>query len=161
MNRISHLFKDTVLILDGSQGDFYRVKLSKNKTAWIMKSAVEEFDCDCFVPQFVTMNSETFKNASLHIIEFTGKLPYTIDETDDEIIFKVYNPFQSEDSVYTLNIKKPENIHTKQNYAMANTVLKLITFQNNGLLLLTRGTAVLKKVLLDALAIKKKILICK
>lgn len=113
MNRISHLFKDTVLILDGSQGDFYRVKLSKNKTAWIMKSAVEEFDCDCFVPQFVTMNSETFKNASLHIIEFTGKLPYTIDETDDEIIFKVYNPFQSEDSVYTLNIKKPEKYSYK------------------------------------------------
>lgn len=113
MNRISHLFKDTVLILDGMQGDFYKVKLSKNKSAWIMKSAVEEFDCECFLPQFVAMNSETFKNASLHTIEFTGKLPYTIDETDKEIIFKVYNPFQAEDSVYTLNIKKTEKYSYK------------------------------------------------
>lgn len=113
MNRVSHLFKDTVLIVDGFQGDFYRVKLSKNKFAWIMKSAVEEFDCDCFAPDFVTMNSETFKNASLHTIEFTGKLPYTIDETDKEIIFKVYNPFKSEESVYTVNIKKPEKYSYK------------------------------------------------
>lgn len=113
MNRVSHLFKDTVLIIDGFQGDFYRVKLSKNKFAWIMKSAVEEFDCDCFAPDFVTMNSETFKNASLHTIEFTGKLPYTIDETDKEIIFKVYNPFKSEESVYTVNIKKPEKYSYK------------------------------------------------
>ena len=113
MNRVSHLFKGTVLIVDGFQGDFYRVKLSKNKFAWIMKSAVEEFDCDCFAPDFVTMNSETFKNASLHTIEFTGKLPYTIDETDKEIIFKVYNPFKSEESVYTVNIKKPEKYSYK------------------------------------------------
>ena len=95
MNRVSHLFKDTVLIVDGFQGDFYRVKLSKNKFAWIMKSAVEEFDCDCFA------------------LEFTGKLPYTIDETDKEIIFKVYNPFKSEESVYTVNIKKPEKYSYK------------------------------------------------
>ncbi len=156
MNRISHLFKDTVLILDGSQGDFYRVKLSKNKTAWIMKSAVEEFDCDCFVPQFVTMNSETFKNASLHIIEFTGKLPYTIDETDDEIIFKVYNPFQSEDSVYTLNIKSLKIFIQNRIMRWQIQFLKLITFQNNGLLLLTRGTAVLKKGAIGCLGDKEK-----
>lgn len=113
MNRISHLFKDTVLILDGYQGDFYRVKLSKNKSGWIMKSAVEKFDCETFAPEFVNMNTERFKNASLHTIEFTGKLPYTIDENEKEIVFKVYNPFKSEDSVYTVNIKKPEKYSYK------------------------------------------------
>ena len=108
MNRVSHLFKDTVLILDGEQGEFYRVKLSKNKTAWIMKSAVTESDCADYKPEFVALNSETFKNASLHTIEFTGKLPYTTEENDKEIIFRVYNPFVSDNSVYTVNIKKPE-----------------------------------------------------
>ena len=54
------------------------------------------------------MNSETFKNATQHFIEFTEDLPYTIEENDSEIIFKVYNPFNSKDSVYTINIKKPE-----------------------------------------------------
>ncbi len=108
MNRISHLFKDTVLILDGQQGEFYRVKLAKGKYGWIMKTAVEEADCDTFRPEFVGMNSETFKNASIHTIEFTGNLPYTTEENDREIIFKIYNPFVSDNSVYTVNIKKPE-----------------------------------------------------
>ena len=41
MNRISHLFKDTNLIIYGEQGEFYRVFLSKDKTAWIAKNAVQ------------------------------------------------------------------------------------------------------------------------
>lgn len=110
MNRISHLFKGTNLLVNGSQGDFYRVFLSKNKTAWVASKNLKEPDKkeEYTVPQFITMNSETFKNASIHTIEFTDKLPYTIDETDKEIIFKIYNPEYSENSVYTVNIKKPE-----------------------------------------------------
>lgn len=108
MNRISHLFKDTNLIINGSKGDFYRVFLSKNKTAWIAKKDVEEVCEPTEKPNFITMNSETFKNASNHIIEFTDKLPYTIDESEKEIIFRVYNPYASDDSVYTVNIRKPE-----------------------------------------------------
>jgi N-acetylmuramoyl-L-alanine amidase len=107
MNRISHLFEGTNLLINGSRGDFYRVMLSKTKEAWIQKSAVEKTS-NSVNPKFITMNSETFKNASKHIIEFTEKLPYTIDETDSEIIFKVYNPNASEESVYTVNIKKPK-----------------------------------------------------
>ena len=108
MNRISHLFKDTKLLINGENGDFYRVFLSNEDVAWIDKSAVTEFD-DNIESKFLTMNSETFKNASKHIIEFTEKFPYSIEEDDKEIIFKVYNPFYSENSVYTFNINKPDN----------------------------------------------------
>lgn len=125
MNRISHLFKDTVLIIDGEQGEFYRVQLSKNKQAWIMKSAVSEFECDIYKPEFVTMNTESFKNASIQTIEFTGKLPYTIDENDKEILFKVYNPFVSDNSVYTLNIKKPEKYSYKTELCGGKYTIKL------------------------------------
>lgn len=125
MNRISHLFKDTVLILDGVQGDFYRVKLSKNKTGWIMKSAVKEFDCENFKPEFVEMNSETFKNASVHTIEFTEKLPYTTEENDKEIIFRIYNPFVSDNSVYTVNIKKPEKYTYKTELCGGKYIFKV------------------------------------
>lgn len=106
MNRIAHLFEGTNLIINGKKGDFYRVFLSKNKEAWISKKAVILAKQE-IKPQFITMNSETFKNASKHTIEFTEKLPYTIEETDKEIFFKVYNPIISENSVYTINIKKP------------------------------------------------------
>ena len=108
MNRISHLFKDTYLVINGEKEDFYRVFLSKNETAWIAKSAVVRADCLKEPPCFLTMNSKTYKNASVHTIEFTEKLPYSISENNDEIIFKVYNPLYSEDSVYTVNIRKPQ-----------------------------------------------------
>lgn len=107
MNRLSHLFKGTNLIIDGKKGDFYRVFLSKNKTAWIKKDDVVIAPNEVS-SKFITMNSETFKNASKHTIEFSEKLPYTIEVVDKEIIFKVYNPFASNDSVYTMNIRKPE-----------------------------------------------------
>lgn len=108
MNRIAHLFEGTNLLIDGEKGDFYRVFLSKNKTAWIAKDSIEESSELESIPKFITMNSETFKNASNHIIEFSDKLPYTLEENNNEIIFKVYNPFISDNSVYTVNIKHPK-----------------------------------------------------
>ena len=107
MNRISHLFKNTNIIINGEKGDFYRVFLSDNQEAWIAKSAVSASK-DVIYPSFITMNSNTFKNATEHKIEFTEKLPYTIEEIEDEIIFRVYNPFVSNNSVYAINIKKPK-----------------------------------------------------
>lgn len=106
MNRLSHLFKDTNIIINGEKGNFYRVLLSANKEAWISKNSVCE-SCEIIYPGFININTENYKNATKHIIEFTEKLPYTIEETDYEIIFKVYNPIVSKDSVYTINLKKP------------------------------------------------------
>ena len=108
MNRLSHLFKGTQLLVNGSKGNFYRVFLSETKEAWIAKDAVKPTENICPVPVFTTMNSKTYSNASLHAIEFTGKLPYTIEEDDNEILFKIYNPFYSSNSVYTINVKKPK-----------------------------------------------------
>lgn len=108
MNRISHLFEGTNLIINGSKAEFYRVYLSKNKTAWIAKRDVTETSEPADKPNFITMNSKTYKNASSHTIEFTGKLPYTIDENEKEIVFRVYNPYVSDNSVYTVNIRKPQ-----------------------------------------------------
>ena len=107
MNRISHLFKDTYLLINGEKGDFYRVVLSKKEEAWIGKSYVKETS-EIVFPSFVSMNSDTYKNALKHSISFTDNLPYSIFEADSEILFKVYNPIASKDSTYTINIKKPE-----------------------------------------------------
>ena len=125
MNRMSHLFKDTSLIINGEKGDFYRVLLSKNKYGWIAKDAVEEASGTKTVPKFITMNSKTYKNASTNIIEFSEKLPYSIEETDKEIIFKIYNPQASNDSVYTLNIKKFDKYTYKLTSSNGVYVLKV------------------------------------
>ena len=110
LNRIAHLFKGTTILINGSKGDFYRVFLSKDKVAWIAKK-----DVDCAesseIASFINMNSEKFKNATIQTIVFTKNLPYTIEEKDKEILFKVYNPEISDSSVYTLNIPKPEKYY--------------------------------------------------
>ncbi len=109
LNRISHLFECTPLIINGSKGNFYRVFLSSNKTAWILKEHVQiDLDYIQTPTDFITMDSERYKNAFVQTISFTKKLPYTIEDTEEEIIFKVYNPEMDENSVYTLNIPKPE-----------------------------------------------------
>lgn len=108
LNRISHLFSGTELVLNGSKGDFYRVFLSKNKEAWIAKKDVTITDSDFYAAEFIGMNTERFKNAMIQTISFNKNLPYTIEDIEKEIIFRVYNPELSEESVYTLNIPKPE-----------------------------------------------------
>lgn len=108
MNRISHLFKGTELVIDAEKASFYRVVLSKNDFAWIAKKDVEQMCDNTFFPaKFISMDGENYKNATIKSIEFSKKLPYTIKELNDEIIFKIYNPELSEDSVYTINIPKP------------------------------------------------------
>lgn len=113
MNRMSHLFKDTKLIINAQQGDFYRVNLSKDRVGWIAKNSVKECPEELDTPQFINLKDETFKNASVHTLKFTENLPYTIDENDKEIIFKVYNPLNSDNSVYTINIKKYDRYYYK------------------------------------------------
>ena len=108
LNRISHLFGGTHLIINGSKGSFYRVLLSNNKTAWISKKDVTLTDEGFYPADFINMDSERFKNAMIQTITFTKKLPYTIEDTEKEIIFRVYNPELSDESVYNLNIPKPE-----------------------------------------------------
>lgn len=109
LNRMSHLYEGTNLIINGSKGSFYRVFLSKNKEGWISKSDVMLVDSDYDCPaEFLGMDSERFKNAMIQTISFTKKLPYTIEDNDTEILFRVYNPELSEDSVYNINIPKPE-----------------------------------------------------
>lgn len=107
MNRISHLFKDTALLIDGEENNFYRVRLAKDKIAWVSKEDVKESNTK-IEPQFVNIDSKTYKNASVYEIAFTENLPYTVEETDSEVIFKIYNLIYNDSSIYTINIEKPE-----------------------------------------------------
>ncbi len=109
MNRISHLFKNTTILINGEFGEFYKVFLSKDKEAWIAKEDVEFIDTkNSQIGSFINMDSKKYSNAQLQTISFTKNLPYTIEDYDKEILFKIYNPELSQTSFYTLNIPKPE-----------------------------------------------------
>ena len=109
LNRIGHLFEGTDILIDGEQGEFYRVFLSKNKSGWIAKKHVVVCGENKFEgAEFLGMESERFKNASVQSISFSKKLPYTVEDKANEIIFRVYNPEFSGESVYNLNMQKPK-----------------------------------------------------
>ncbi|MBR6127797.1 N-acetylmuramoyl-L-alanine amidase [bacterium] len=109
LNRIGHLFKGTEVIINGSKGEFYRVFLAERKVGWIMKKDITFIDCNKAIPaEFIDMKTERFKNAAVQTIEFTKKLPYTIEEDEKEIILRIYNPELSENSIYNLSVPKPE-----------------------------------------------------
>ena len=108
LNRMAHLFAGTHILIDGSKGNFYRVLLSKDKKGWVAKDSVTIDELILQPVEFIAMDSTRFKNAVVQSINFSQKLPYTIEDSENEIIFRVYNPFLSSDSVYNINIPKPE-----------------------------------------------------
>lgn len=108
LNRMSHLFAGTNILINGSQGSFYRVLLSEDKSGWIAKDSVTLSECIPLPAEFITMDSTRYKNAVTQTITMSARLPYTIEDGEKEIIFRVYNPFLSTNSVYNINIPKPK-----------------------------------------------------
>ena len=109
LNRMGHLFAGTELLINGKKDDFYRVFLSDNKEGWIAIKDVTVSDCENSTPaEFISMDSKQFKNAYIQNISFTKSLPYVIEDNEHEILFKIYNPELSPNSIYTLNIPKPK-----------------------------------------------------
>lgn len=50
-DRLPPLLKDTVLTINGSDGDFYRVSLTKDKNAWVSKKDVDLLSASVVPPQ--------------------------------------------------------------------------------------------------------------
>ena len=131
LNRISHLFGGTHLIINGSKGSFYRVVLSKDKEAWIAKNDVTLTDEKFYPAEFINMDSERYKNAMIQTISFSKKIPYTIEDNEKEIIFRVYNPELSLESVYNLNIPKPQKYAYKITLEDGQYTFKVRKFPEN------------------------------
>ncbi|MBQ7126980.1 N-acetylmuramoyl-L-alanine amidase [bacterium] len=125
INRITHLFANTYIIIDGEEGGFYRVRLAKDKYAWIDKSAVVKSSVEQIEPKFIDTNCKAYKNGHNHVIKFSENLPYTIDETDTEIVFKIYNPFVNGNDIYTINVAKTEKYSYKINLKNGEYTLKV------------------------------------
>ena len=109
-NIVSYLFKGTRVVINGSKDEYYRVFLANDKFAWILKSEVCETEDDS-IASFINTNSSKYKNANVQTISFTKNLPYTVEDVEKEILFRIYNPEFSETSIYTLNIQKPKRYY--------------------------------------------------
>jgi len=92
-NRISHLFKDTILFADKQTKNYYRVELAPNKYAWINKKDIE---VQSIIPEKRYENVEkllfkTDKSKYQLKIITPQKSAYTLIEDGNNLKFSLYD----------------------------------------------------------------------
>ncbi len=87
INRIAHYQKHTPLLVDGHQGDFFRVRLAPDQTAWVFKGDVGVNEGE--VGPAALKKQEQADNREFYIFnfEFDRKLPYVIQENPFQVTF--------------------------------------------------------------------------
>lgn len=114
INRMSHLAKDTNLIIDGRQGDFYRVYLSPTRYAWIKVSDVSVAYDNLGEPvkptlaTFYNVDDKTVKDLSMYRVAFSQNLPYEIVDTPEELLITIYNIANMNNESLILRVSKNE-----------------------------------------------------
>ena len=106
--RITHLNKNTVLMINGKKGDYYRVSLTPTENAWIRSD---------FVVNYSTINEKMY--ATVFQVALTEDKLYNYITTD--LSFQI--PYK---------ITETENGLTMELYNIGKNTANTITFQTNG-----------------------------
>ena len=79
LNRLQHLQKDIELVAIGEYGDFYKVRLGRDDTAWISKSNTQISDSKEFVLGVIKSTS-SYEDDDFRYYKFTvdKKVPYVL-----------------------------------------------------------------------------------
>ena len=91
--RLTHLDKNTVLMINGKKGDYYRVSLSPAENAWVK--------ADCVI-KYSTINQKMLASASRVSLsedrlynyiktDLSFQIPFKIVETDNGLTMELYN----------------------------------------------------------------------
>ena len=110
INRMSHLYKDTQLLINGEKGEFYRVYLNSKLNGWISKSNVEQKISEEVATLPVTINDFKTKEKNdfcLYEIDLQKKVPFVLKE-ENGLTLQLFNvkadeKFNVEDNTLTMN----------------------------------------------------------
>ncbi len=105
INRLSHFQKDIPLVVDGENGDFYRVILNDNSKAWLAKRDVTIVDDNSFsTPATLSyIEHKEDKDFDYYIFATNKKVPYVIKEGNPFVV-TLYNIEYAEDMTHTFEI---------------------------------------------------------
>lgn len=114
INRMSHLPRDTRLLINGEKNGFYRVYLNSKTAGWIDKSNVEQKDLDeknAGAGQIKLNHAKCHSTKEFYIyeFEFEKKIPFALRE-ENGLTLDLFNVQGEEDSTLTLNIPAPKLI---------------------------------------------------
>lgn len=130
INRLSHLSKDTQLLINGEKGDFYRVYLNSKLVGWIAKTNVEPKEINSnFSTPISPVKIKDFKikhDSEFCIYEFDlpSKTPFTISE-ENGITLQLFNIEGEVDNTYILNVPVHKLIGYDVFYEGNKLVLKI------------------------------------
>ena len=131
VNRLSHLQKDTQLLLNGEKGDFYRVYLNSKLYGWIAKTNVEQRPTEQEIPQKIQLKefkTKDEKDFCLYEFELSGKPLFILKEESapqNGLTLQLFNIDGQEDSTYCLNIPAQKIFGYEVSYKDEKFVLKV------------------------------------
>jgi N-acetylmuramoyl-L-alanine amidase len=128
--RLTHLSKGTVLMVNGKKGNYYMVSLSQNLNAWVKVENVMNYS---LINGKMIANSEEITVSSDRLYDYietpmSFPVPYKITETDNGLMFEIYNVKKEKD--YKKKYKTSKNIesftaHTTATENMATYFVEL------------------------------------
>lgn len=105
INRMSHLPKDTRVLINGEKGNFYRVFLDTQTIGWISKSDVEQREKPVELIKVKDLKLREDKDFCYWDLELIGgiggKVPFTVKE-ENGLIVKLYNIEGCENNTYVI-----------------------------------------------------------
>lgn len=103
INRLSHLSKDTRVLVNGEKGDFYRVFLNTKIYGWISKNDVEQKECPIELIKIKEIKTSEDTEFNYWKYGINGKVPFTIKE-ENGLKLQLFNVEGYEDNTYFLEV---------------------------------------------------------
>ncbi len=102
INRIAHLQKNMPLIIDGEQGNFYRVILGSNNYGWIGKVNVKIQDSGTSLSELKGYDYIDTDEFFIFVYHFNRMTPYELVESNP-FLMKFYNVKDYPDNTYVMD----------------------------------------------------------
>ena len=103
INRISHLQKNIPVVIDGEQGNFYRVILGSNKTGWIDKSNIKLVDNGNSLAELKGYDYIDTNEFYIFVFHLSQMTPYELVENDPFLI-KIFNIAEQPENTYIMKL---------------------------------------------------------
>lgn len=103
INRISHLQKNIPVIIDGEQGNFYRVILGSNKTGWVDKSNISFAENGSSLAELKGYDYIDTNEFYIFVFHLNQMTPYELVENDPFLI-KIFNITDQPENTYIMKL---------------------------------------------------------
>ncbi len=114
MEILSHLSENTYLIVEGRQGDFFKVYLTPTRYAWVKTKDVRMvydntgYPAKAKLADFYNIDDKNIPDLSMYRVAFSHNVPYEVIDNPNELIINIFNISGMNDETLILKVAKHE-----------------------------------------------------